>query len=97
MATTLSVLKTVIPLNRTHVERWETVEETVERYGEEFTREVTYVHCRPYKNLQCQCPVCRKRCPRDGFRHEAESAWHAPDLNGVPVILLYRPQRIKCP
>ena len=96
MATTLSVLKHVIPLNCTHVERWETVEETVDRYGEESTREVIEVHCRPFKKFQCLCPVCHERCARDGFRHETESAWRAPDLNGVPVIMLYRPQRIKC-
>jgi len=66
MASMLSVLKTVIPLNRMHVEGWETATRTVERFGEAFAQDVIVVHARPFKRVQCQCPVCRKRCERDG-------------------------------
>lgn len=97
MATTLSVLKKVIPLNCVHVEGWETVTRTVERYGEPFEVDEIHVHARPFRRQQRLCPECMRECERDGHRREGESAWRAPDLDGVPVYLMYRPQRIKCP
>lgn len=97
MATQLSVLKTVIPLNLVHVESWETVTRAVERYGESFETDEIRVHARPFRREQCRCPKCGRKCDRDGHRQEGESAWRAPDLDGVPVYLMYRPQRIKCP
>ncbi len=97
MATTLSVLKKVMPLNCVHVESWETMTRTVERYGEAFEVDEILVHARPFRREQCKCPVCGRKCEKDGHRQEGESAWRAPDLDGVPVYLMYRPQRIKCP
>ncbi len=97
MASPLSVLKKVIPLNCVHVEGWDTVTKTVERYGQSFEVDEILVHARPFKRQQCLCPECMRKCERDGHRREGESAWRAPDLDGVPVYLMYRPQRIKCP
>lgn len=97
MASPLSVLKAVIPLNRVHVEGWETATRTVERYGESFEVDEIRVHARPFRREQCRCPVCGRRCERDGHRRAGESAWRAPDLDGVPVYLMYRPQRVRCP
>jgi transposase len=97
MASPLSVLKTVIPLNLVHVESWETVTRTIERYGEAFEVDEIRVHARPFRREQCRCPKCMRKCEKDGHRREGESAWRAPDLDGVPVYLMYRPQRIKCP
>ena len=97
MASLLSVLKYVLPLNRVHVESWEVVTETVERYAETFERAIIIVHARPFKRCQCQCPKCGRKCAKNGHKHEEESTWRAPDLNGVPVLIKYRPQRVKCP
>ena len=97
MASPLSVLKKVVPLNHVHVEGWETVTRTVERFGEPHEVDVILVHARPFRRDQCRCPECMRRCERDGHRREGESSWRAPDLDGVPVYLMYRPQRIKCP
>lgn len=97
MASPLSVLKKVIPLNCVHVEGWETATRTVEKYGEAFEVDEIRVHARPFRREQCRCPVCRAKCEKDGHKQEGESAWRAPDLDGVPVYLMYRPQRIKCP
>ena len=97
MASMLSVLKYVLPLNRVHVESWEVVTETVERYAETFERAIIIVHARPFKRCQCQCPKCGRKCAKNGHKHEEESTWRAPDLNGVPVLIKYRPQRVKCP
>jgi len=82
MASPLSVLKKVIPLNCVHVEGWETVTRQVERYGEAFEVDEIRVHARPFKRQQCLCPECMRRCERDGHRQEGESAWRAPDLAG---------------
>ena len=40
---------------------------------------------------------CGRKCAKNGHKHEEESTWRAPDLNGVPVLIKYRPQRVKCP
>ena len=62
MATTLSVLKKVIPLNCVHVEGWETVTRTVERYGESFEVDEIHVHARPFRRQQRLCPECMREC-----------------------------------
>ena len=97
MASMLSVLKSVLPLNLVHVEKWDVERRTVERYGEEHELTAIYVHARPFRRCQCQCPVCGEKCARNGHRKDVESTWRAPDLNGVPVYIKYRPQRIRCP
>ena len=97
MASMLSVLKSVLPLNLVHVEKWDVERRTVERYGEEHELTAIYVHARPFRRCQCQCPVCGEKCARNGHKKDVESTWRAPDLNGVPVYIRYRPQRIRCP
>ncbi len=72
MASPLSVLKRVIPLNLVHVESWETVTRTVERYGESLEADEIRVHARPFRREQCRCPKCGRKCDRDGHRQEGE-------------------------
>ena len=94
--TLLRMVKDSVALEKTCVE-WVERREVVERhFGEDFSRTAYFLHVRPHKIWQCRCQKCMKRCVRDGFRHEEESVWRAPDLNGIPVFLCYRPQRVKC-
>ena len=96
MATTLSIFKHVINLNRENVDRIEIRSETVSRLGEPYTQEQAVVHIRPFKRDELRCPVCRKKCP--GYdTSPSEVYWRAPNLNGMPVYLAYRPRRISCP
>ena len=99
MASPLSILKTVLNLNhnRMHVTSCETATVTVHRFGETFEQTRIYVHARPYERVQKICPVCMKKCPGYDTKYSTESSWRAPNLNGVPVHICYRPQRIECP
>ena len=99
MASPLSILKTVLNLNHNcmHVNDTEAVTVTVHRYGETFDQTRIYVHAKPYKRVQRICPICRKKCPGYDTKYDKESSWRAPNLNGVPVFILYQPKRIKCP
>lgn len=97
MALPVSILKNVLNLNLMHVEKTELYTATIHAYGEVFDQDWILVHARPFKRVQCQCPICGEKCVRDGHKQESESWWRAPNLNGTPVHILYRPQRILCP
>lgn len=96
MATPYSILKNVVGLNQTHISSFEQVTLPVERYGETHYQDKIIVHARPVKHFQSRCPICMKKCVHNGFKQETESTWFAPAMNGIPVCIKYRPQRIQC-
>ena len=98
MASPLSILKSVLNLNhnRMHVTNCEKAEVTIHRYGETHRQTRIYVHARPYSRVRKLCPVCGKKCPGYDTKAQTESSWRAPNLNGVPVYICYRPDRIEC-
>lgn len=99
MASPLSILKSVLNLNhnRMHVTNCEQKTVTVHRFGETCEQTRIYVHARPYERVQKRCPVCGRKCPGYDTKYSTESSWRAPNLNGVPVYICYRPKRIECP
>ena len=98
MASPLSILKNVLNLNHNliHVSSCEKETVKVHRFGETFEQTRIYVHARPYARIQKLCPVCMKKCPGYDTKYSTESTWRAPNLNGVPVYISYRPQRVEC-
>lgn len=38
-----------------------------------------------------------EKCPGYDTKHQTESVWRAPNLNGTTVQILYQPRRIECP
>jgi transposase len=101
MASPLSLLKSVLNLNKNYMyveeKDCEEVTVTVQKYKETYEQKQIHIHARPYKSKQCLCPKCMKKCPGYDTKYTTESSWRAPNLNGVPVYILYRPQRIQCP
>ncbi len=99
MASSLSILKTVLNLNknRMHVINCEEQTVTIQRFGECSEQKRILVHARPYKNVQFKCPKCHNKCPGYDTKYNTESTWRAPNLNGVPVYICYQPKRIQCP
>ena len=99
MASPLTILKTSLNLNRNcmHVINCEERTVTIHRFGEIFEQTRICVHARPFKRVQSRCPVCGKKCPGYDTKYTTESSWRAPNLNGVPVYICYRPRRIECP
>ena len=96
MALPITILKDVLNFNLMHIQKVEIVTTQVRAYGEMHDQKRILVHARPYKRIQCRCPVCHEKCVRDGFRQAGESCWRAPNVNGMPVYITYRPQRIHC-
>ncbi len=97
MALPITILKNVLNLNLMHIEKCEEGTSTYQAYGETYEQPAIVVHARPFKRSQCLCPVCRQKCVMNGHKMEEESSWRAPNLNGRPVYIFYRPQRILCP
>lgn len=97
MALPITILKNVLNLNLMHIEKCEEGISTYQAYGETYEQPAIIVHARPFKRSQCLCPVCRQKCVMNGHKMEEESSWRAPNLNGCPVYIFYRPQRILCP
>ena len=96
MALPISILKNVLDFKCMHIKKAEIISVKVHQYGEVFEQKRIIVNARPFKRTQCRCPICNEVCPCDGFKQEEESTWRAPNLNGVPVFIKYKPQRILC-
>ena len=96
MASLLSILKNVINLNRVHVEKSEIVTVPERHFGEIYEEKRIYIWLRPIRRYQSRCPICGKKCHGYDYRSEEESWWRASNLNGIPVYLFYRRQRIEC-
>ena len=96
MALPITILKNVLNLNLMHVEKCEEAVTRYQAYGEQCEQPSIFVYARPFKRSQCLCPICKQKCVLNGHKMEAESRWRASNLNGCPVYILYRPQRIWC-
>lgn len=96
MAIPVTIIKDSLNLNCMHIEKTEMDSVEVQAYGETHEQKRFIVSARPFKRMQCMCPKCHKKCVKDGFKQEEESTWRAPGLNGIPVYIKYRPQRILC-
>lgn len=92
----ITILKNVLKLNLMHIEKCEEGVTTYQAYGETYEQPSIFVHARPFKRSQCLCPICKQKCVMNGHKMEEESIWRASNLNGMPVYILYRPQRILC-
>ena len=97
MALPITILKNALNLNLMHIKKCEEAVTTFQAYGETYEQPSIYVYARPFKRSQCLCPICKKKCVKNGHKMEEESMWRASNLNGMPVYILYRPQRILCP
>ena len=54
------------------------------------------IFARPDKWHDRTCPVCHRRCPRDGKSSDTRS-WRALDWGGIRVNVVGQTHRIKCP
>lgn len=96
MALQKTILKKLLNIKGFHIENSYIENYEVEKYKETHTLKRIVLHGRPYKSQQCRCPICHKKCVCNGHRMEGESTWRASSLNGIPVFIKYRPQRIYC-
>ena len=97
MASLLSILKSVINLNRVHIEKRDIVTVPAKRFGEIFEEQQIHLWLRPIQRYQNRCPVCMRKCSGYDYKSPEESWWRASNLNGIPVYLFYRRRRVKCP
>ena len=97
MALPITIFKNILDFKCMHIEKAENETRMIHAYGEIWDQEIVVISARPFKRSQCLCPVCGNKCAKDGFKQESESTWRAPNLNGMPVFIKYRPQRILCP
>lgn len=92
-----SVIASALSFKNTSILSWNFVTSSEVRFGESFQRNSIELKVRPYKKIRCRCPKCMKVCPVYDHKAKEESSWRANDINGVPVVLLYKPVRIQCP
>lgn len=96
MALATTILNYVLNLKYFVLSKWENVTLSVSRFNEPVEQKVIYLHGRPYECKRSRCPICRKKCPAYDYKHQEESKWRLPNLNGIPVYVCYRPRRIEC-
>ena len=96
MALPITIFKNILDFKCMHIEKAKIETRKIQAYGEIWDQNIVVLSVRPFKRAQCTCPICGKKCVKDGFKQNDESAWRAPSLNGMPVFIKYRPQRILC-
>lgn len=42
---------------------------------------------RPTKHAECRCPICHRKCPKDGFSVRENRGWRSLDFGAIPVHL----------
>ncbi len=92
-----SILLKCLNIKKTIVEDTKFIEVKSKRHDEDYISNIIKMHVRPYKNTQCLCPKCRKRCPVYDHKAKHETYIRANNLNGVPIYLCYKATRIQCP
>lgn len=97
MALPITIFKNILDFKCMHIDNAKIETRKIRAYGELWNQDIVVISARPFKRAQCRCPICGNKCVKDGFKQEDESAWRAPNLNGMPVYIKYRPQRILCP
>ncbi len=97
MASGISVMVKALNIKEMHVDQVEYVQGQAFMNHERYECDHIKVHARPYKRIMGCCPVCRKRCSTYDHQAKRDVSWRANSLNGVPVVILYRPVRIQCP
>ena len=97
MALPITIFKNILDFKCMHIEKAVIEIREIQAYGEIWDQDIVVISARPFQRAQCRCPICGNKCVKDGFKQEEESTWRAPNLNGMPVFIKYRPQRILCP
>lgn len=94
-----SLLKKTLNFNTNciHIEDADVVRKETQHSGRAFEQLQIVIKARPYKREQRRCPVCGRKCQGYDHKGKTPSEWRAPNLNGIPVIIQYRPMRIECP
>ena len=57
MALPITILKNVLDFNLMHIEKVEMDTVKIHAYGEVHDQERILVHARPFKRIQCKCPI----------------------------------------
>lgn len=96
MALATTVLNFVLNIKYFMLIKCENVTQSVSRFNESFEQKVIHLHGHPYDCKRSRCPKCMKKCPVYDHKHQEESKWRLPNLNGIPVFICYRPCRIEC-
>lgn len=97
MASGISVMVKALNIKEMHVDQVEYVQGQAFMNHERYDCDHIEVHARPYKRIMGCCPECRKHCSTYDHQAKEDVSWRANSLNGVPVVILYRPVRIQCP
>ena len=97
MATGISIIAKALKINHMHIDRVEYIEGTAKGNHEEYRRDKIVAHVRPYKRIRHRCPECGEQCGVYDHQASEESTWRANSLNGVPVLLQFKPTRVHCP
>ena len=97
MAPDTSIMAKLLNVNGMHIEKVEVQGDYREKNKEIWIYEKVVVHARPFERLQKRCPCCGLRCPGYDTKHDEESTWRGPNLNGIIVEVKYQPKRIYCP
>lgn len=91
------VVKSMLDLEKTVVVNISLDTRNVNLAGNTFSQQMYSVYVRPDVRWQHRCPICHAHCSVYDHQVSNYASWRAPNINGAPVYLLYRPARICCP
>lgn len=97
MYSSIGLVKKITGVKCTHIEEVKTAVCVKTIDGETFEQQQIIVQARPWKRIERQCPICRRKCPGYDTKSSSDSQWRGPNINGMPLYFRYTPRRISCP
>ena len=91
-----SILTSIFHVNKAHIEGFNLISKNEEHYEEPVVLQEIEVLMRPYRSMQCRCPVCMQKCPVYDHKAQGPSRIRHLDAGNIPVYLCYQACRVKC-
>ncbi len=97
MASSISVIANALNIKGAYVKNIRTETIVAKKYHRQEAHKVIKLDARPHARNAHRCQFCHKRCTVYDHQYTGDATWRAPGVNGVPVLICYRPARVVCP
>lgn len=97
MAPTRSLIAAAFNIKGAYVTNIRTETVLVSCHGKQEPRKMIKMDGHVHARKANRCRFCMRKCGVYDHQYSDDATWRAPAINGIPVIICYRPARVNCP
>ena len=97
MASTSSLIAAAFNIKGGYVTNIRTETVLVSCHGKQEPRKMIKMDGHVHARKTNRCRFCMRKCGVYDHQYSGDATWRAPAINGIPVIICYRPARVNCP